>query len=77
VFLNGYWKSINNRQPGCPKGSRPIKGWLAEVNVEDEIFLMTIDTGSTMTMIDTRAFFERFPRMRLRPPQGAFQTARK
>jgi hypothetical protein len=36
---------------------------------------MTIDTGSTMTMIDTKAFFERFPHTRLKPPQGVFQMA--
>jgi hypothetical protein len=45
------------------------------VYVEDEIFLMTIDTGSTVTMIDTKAFFKKFPLTRLRPHLGAFQTA--
>jgi hypothetical protein len=63
------------RQRSCPKGSRPLKGWLAAVYVEDEKFLMTIDMESTMTMINTRPFFERFPHMRLRVPHGAFQTA--
>jgi hypothetical protein len=66
---------MENRQRSCPKGSRPVRGWLATVYVEDEIFLMTIDTGSTMIMIDTKAYFEKFPHARLKPPQGAFQTA--
>jgi hypothetical protein len=75
VFLNENWRSMDNRQPSCLKGSRSINGWLVAVYVEDEIFLMTKDTGSTMTMIDTKAFFKRFLHTRLRPPQGAFQTA--
>jgi hypothetical protein len=62
VFLNGNWRTTENRRRSCPKGSRPVRGWLATVYVEDEIFLMTIDTGSTMTMIDTKAYFERFPK---------------
>jgi hypothetical protein len=44
------------------------------VDVEDKVFLMTIDMGSTVTMIDTKAFFERFPHTRLKLPLGAFKT---
>jgi hypothetical protein len=63
VFLNKDWNTAK-RQPVCPKESRPVREWLAAVYVEDKIFLMTIDTGSTKTMIDTQAFFERFPHAR-------------
>jgi hypothetical protein len=72
VLLNGNWRTSDDRQRGCPKGSRPVREWLGTVYVEDEIFLMTIDTGSTMIMIDTKAYFERFSHARLKPPQGAF-----
>jgi hypothetical protein len=75
VLLNGNSRTTDDRQHNCPKESRPIRGWLAKIYVEDEIFLMTIDTGSTMidttmidTMIDTKAYFKRFLYARLKPP---------
>jgi hypothetical protein len=62
-----------SRHGSCPNGSRPVRGWLATVYVEVRVFLMTIDTGSTMTMIDTKASFQRFLHTRLKPPQRVFQ----
>jgi hypothetical protein len=71
VFFNSKDGNLGRRPVG-PKGSKPVKGWVATVYVEDEVFLMSIDTGSSLTMIDMRAFFERFPLAQLQSPQGAF-----